>query len=134
MRVPNKYTLASYGVVELHTKVISLEYREGTMKFIYELYDQEHLVTKAYMMVHYSDIDEEGGAFMEIYKTFTALFFEYLYRFIQFLLSPIVIYIAPHLYSGYLSCILLTAILTDFNWCGSFLIYLTFRIYDLLFD
>ena len=53
MRVPN-------GVVELHTKVISLEYREGTMKFIYELYDQEHLVTKAYMMVHYSDIDEEG--------------------------------------------------------------------------
>ena len=59
MRVPNKYTLP-YGVVELHTKVISLEYREGTMKFIYELYDQEHLVTKAYMMVHYSDIDEEG--------------------------------------------------------------------------
>ena len=30
MRVPNKYTLP-YGVVELHTKVISLEYREGTM-------------------------------------------------------------------------------------------------------
>ena len=59
MRVPNKYTLP-YGVVELYTKVISLEYREGTMKFIYELYDQEHLVTKAYMMVHYSDIDEEG--------------------------------------------------------------------------
>ena len=46
MRVPNKYTLP-YGVVELHTKVISLEYREGTMKFIYELYDQEHLVTKS---------------------------------------------------------------------------------------
>ena len=40
--------------------MISLEYREGTMKFIYELYDQEHLVTKAYMMVRYSDIDEEG--------------------------------------------------------------------------
>lgn len=59
MRVPNKYTLP-YGIVELHTNVVSLEYREGTMKFIYELYDQEHLVTKAYMMVHYSDIDEEG--------------------------------------------------------------------------
>lgn len=59
MRVPNKYTLP-YGIVELHTNVVSLEYREGTMKFIYELYDQERLVTKAYMMVHYSDIDEEG--------------------------------------------------------------------------
>ena len=42
------------------------------MKFIYELYDQEHLVTKAYMMVHYSDIDEEG-CFHEIYKTFLTI-------------------------------------------------------------
>ena len=31
---------------------------------------------------------------MKYIKRFTALFFEYLYRFIQFLLSPIVIYIA----------------------------------------
>lgn len=57
LRVPNSYTLP-YGVVELHSRMISLKYNESSMKFVYELYDQEHLVTKAYMMIHLDDIEE----------------------------------------------------------------------------
>lgn len=58
LRVPNSYALP-YGTIELNTRIVSLKYREGSLKFVYELYDQDHLVTKAYMMVHYYDIEEE---------------------------------------------------------------------------
>ena len=57
---------------------------------------------------------------MKYIKRFTALFFEYLYRFIQFLLSPIVIYIALICIQA-IYLVYFAAILTDFNGVVRFL-------------
>ena len=57
---------------------------------------------------------------MKYIKRFTALFFEYLYRFIQFLLSPIVIYIALICIQA-IYLVYFASILTDFNGVVRFL-------------
>ena len=57
---------------------------------------------------------------MKHIKRFTALFFEYLYRFIQFLLSPIVIYIALICIQA-IYLLYFASILTDFNGVVRFL-------------
>lgn len=57
---------------------------------------------------------------MKHIKRFTALFFEYLYRFIQFLLSPFVIYIALICIQA-IYLLYFASILTDFNGVVRFL-------------
>ena len=57
---------------------------------------------------------------MKHIKRFTALFFEYLYRFIQFLLSPFVTYIALICIQA-IYLLYFASILTDFNGVVRFL-------------